>query len=103
MPIRILLADDHRILRDGLHMLIEREKDLKVVGEADNGPDVVRMARELAPHVVLMDISMPDLNGIDATRQIVADRPGAKVIALSMHPTGGCSRPCCGPALPATC
>jgi two-component system response regulator NreC len=85
MSVRILLADDHRILREGLIALLEKQPSLKVVGEAENGRSAVRLARELAPDVVIMDISMPDLNGIEATRQIVAEVPGAKVIALSMH------------------
>ena len=85
MSIRILLADDHKIIRDGLQSLIDRESDMQVVGMADNGRETVRLARELTPDVIVMDISMPDLNGIEATRQIKADRPDAKVVALSIH------------------
>ena len=85
MPIRILLVDDHKILRDGLRVLLEKQPDIKVAGEADNGRMAVRMARELPADMVIMDIGMPDLNGIDATREIVASVPGVKVIALSMH------------------
>ncbi len=85
MPIRILLVDDHKIMRDGLRVLLEKQPDIKVAGEADNGRMAVRMARELPADMVIMDIGMPDLNGIDATREIVASVPGVKVIALSMH------------------
>ncbi len=85
MKIRVLLADDHRILREGLRALLEREPDLAVVGAAENGREAVRLARELAPDVAVLDVAMPDLNGIDAARQILAENPGVKVIALSMH------------------
>jgi DNA-binding NarL/FixJ family response regulator len=85
MSIKILLADDHRITRQGLRSLLEKEPDMEVVAEAEEGRDAVRLARELAPDVVIMDVSMPDLNGTEATRQILAALPNAKVIALSMH------------------
>ncbi len=85
MSVRILLADDHSIMREGLAALLEKQPDLTVVGQADTGRAAVRLARELAPQVVIMDISMPDLNGIEATRQILAEGAGVKVIALSMH------------------
>jgi len=71
MNIKVLLADDHKIIRDGLRSLIERHPEMEVVGEADNGRTTIQLARELEPDVVIMDISMPDLNGIDATQQIV--------------------------------
>ena len=83
--IKVVLADDHQIVRHGLRSLLSVEADIEVVGEADNGRAVVRMVQELAPQVVIMDISMPDLNGIEATRQILTDSTGVKVIALSMH------------------
>ena len=83
--IKILLADDHKLMREGLRMLIEKTGRLTIVGEADNGVSAVRMARDLKPDLVLMDVSMPDLNGIEATRRIVTEAPGAKVIGLSMH------------------
>jgi two-component system response regulator NreC len=86
--IKIVLADDHQIVRHGLRMLLSAEPDFEVVGEADNGREVVRLVQELAPQVVIMDISMPDLNGIEATRQILSESSGVKVIALSMHSDG---------------
>jgi DNA-binding NarL/FixJ family response regulator len=85
MTIRIVIADDHKIVRNGLRSLIEKELDIEVIAEADNGRSVVRIATELAPEVVVMDIAMPDLNGIEATRQIINALPRTKVIALSMH------------------
>jgi len=85
MSVKIILADDHRIMREGLRALLERESDIEVIAEADNGRTTVELARELNPDVVVIDIGMPDLNGIDATRQIVSESPAVKVIALSMH------------------
>jgi DNA-binding NarL/FixJ family response regulator len=85
MGLKILVADDHAGLRAALRALISLEPDLELVGDADGGVAAVRLARELKPGVILMDLSMPDLNGIDATRQVRADAPEAKVIALSAH------------------
>ena len=85
MSIRILIADDHRIMRSGIRSLLDKEPDMEVVGEAENGRVTVRLARKLSPDVVLMDIAMPDLNGIDACRQILSEDPNVKVVALSMH------------------
>lgn len=85
MSLRIILADDHKIVRDGLRALLENQSGMEVVAEADNGRATVRLARDLLPDVVIMDIGMPDLNGIDATRQITTELPKVKVIALSMH------------------
>lgn len=84
-PIRIILADDHQIVRQGLRILLEAEPDMEVVAEADNGRKVLRMAQELTPDIIIMDLSMPELNGIEATRQILAEVPGIRIIALSMH------------------
>lgn len=83
--IRVVLVDDHKIVRDGLRLLLEREPGMTVVAEAENGRVAVRLARELHPDVAVMDIAMPELNGIEATRQIVADDPRVRVLALSMH------------------
>lgn len=77
--------EDHQIVREGLAALLEKQPDLKVVGQAADGRTAVRLARELKPAVVVMDISLPDLNGIDATRQILEDNPAVKVIGLSVH------------------
>lgn len=85
MDIRILLADDHKITRDGLRVLLEQQKHMTVVGEAENGRQAVRLALEHKPDVIVMDISMPELNGVEATRQILADLPETKIIALSMY------------------
>jgi DNA-binding NarL/FixJ family response regulator len=85
MSIRILLADDHKIIREGLRSLLEKQPGMEVVGEVENGRDAVKLARELLPDVMIMDYAMPDLNGVEATREIVAIAPGVKVVALSMH------------------
>jgi two-component system, NarL family, response regulator NreC len=83
--IRILLADDHTVMRNGLRLLLERQPDLKVVGEAADGRQAVDMAAAERPDVVIMDIAMPQLNGVEATRQIVNRNPDAAVVILSMH------------------
>lgn len=85
MTIRILLADDHQIVREGLDSMLSREGDLEVIAEARSGRQAVRRAAELEPDVVVMDIAMLDLNGIEATRQLLEIRPETRVIALSMH------------------
>ncbi|MBW1799595.1 MAG: response regulator [Deltaproteobacteria bacterium] len=85
MPTTILLVDDHPIFRHGLRQLIEREKDLKVVGEAGNGLEAIERFRELSPDIVVMDIAMPNIDGIEATRQILSEFPTARVVALSVH------------------
>ncbi len=84
MSISILLADDHTIVRDGLRALLEANPAIKVVGDAANGTQAVSMVKELAPDIVIMDISMPGLNGIDATQQITDAFPKVQVIILSM-------------------
>ena len=83
--LRILLADDHGVVRKGLRFLLESEPDLEVVGEAADGRQAVDMAEKLHPDIVVMDIAMPWLNGIDATGQIVKQQPAVGVIMLSMH------------------
>lgn len=85
MSIKIILADDHQIIRDGLKNLIEKEYDMEVVAETNNGRTTIKLTRELKPDMVIIDIGMPDLNGVDATKQIVAGNPNIKVIALSMY------------------
>jgi two-component system, NarL family, response regulator NreC len=85
MSIRILLADDHTIVRHGLSRSFQQEEDIEVVGQANDGHSTVELVRELAPDVVVMDIAMPDLNGIEATRQIARESPDVKVVGLSMH------------------
>lgn len=85
MSVRILLADDHGITRQGLCSLIEKEADMEVVGEAEDGRKTLELVRQLGPDIVITDITMPNLNGVDATRQIVRDFPQTKVIALSIH------------------
>jgi DNA-binding NarL/FixJ family response regulator len=85
VSIRIILADDHRIMREGLRSLLEKQPDIEVVAEAEDGRTAVQLVRELSPDVVIMDIAMPDLNGIEAAHQIIAEGPGVKVVALSMH------------------
>jgi two-component system response regulator NreC len=83
--IKIILADDHQIVRQGLRTLLAAEPDMEIIAEADNGRTTLRLVQDLKPNVVIMDISMPHLNGIEATRQILADNGEVKVIALSMH------------------
>jgi len=85
MSIRILLADDHTVLRDGLRAMLERQPDMAVIGEAADGRECVRLAAEQSPDVVVMDIGMPNMNGIEATRRILADSPRVAVVILSMH------------------
>jgi len=85
MSIKIILADDHAMLRHGLSKSFQNEKDMEVIAQAKDGRSTVELAKELKPDVVVMDIGMPDLNGIEATRQITQVSPKVKVIALSMH------------------
>jgi DNA-binding NarL/FixJ family response regulator len=82
---RVMVADDHALVRAGISSLLSAMANVQVVGEAPNGREAVRMARELEPEVVLMDVSMPDLNGLEATTQLLRDRPRTKVVMLSMH------------------
>ena len=83
---KIVIADDQGIMRQGLAALIREQPDMEVVGEAQDGWEAVALAKELKPDAVVMDISMPNLNGVDATRRILAENPNIKVVALSMHP-----------------
>ena len=84
-PITVLLAEDHQIVREGFRSLLKHEPDIEVVGEAANGRQAVQLTRKLRPDVVMMDIAMPLLNGLEATRQIRKDLPGTKILFLSAH------------------
>jgi two-component system response regulator NreC len=83
--IKVLIADDHTIFRSGLNLLLSSESDIEVIGEAMDGPSAVELTRQLKPDVVLMDISMPGLNGFQATQQIKERIPEASVLVLTMH------------------
>jgi two-component system response regulator NreC len=83
--IRILLADDHAVVRQGFKMILAAQSDMEIVGEAANGREAVELAQQLSPDVVVMDVSMPELNGIEATRRLASSVPHARVVALSMH------------------
>jgi two-component system, NarL family, response regulator NreC len=85
MKTRILIADDHKIIREGLRALLEKQNDMEVIAEAEDGLSAVKAALKAIPDVVIMDIGMPGLNGIEATRQVVAGNRNIRVIALSMH------------------
>ena len=85
MTIKIFIADDHRILREGLRSMIEKMSDVRVVGDAGNGREAVRLVTERRPDVVIMDVNMPHLNGIEATRLLLKELPAVKVIGLSMY------------------
>jgi DNA-binding NarL/FixJ family response regulator len=89
MKIRILIVDDHPIYRDGLRALLERQNDMEVVGEAENGLDAIAKARELYPDVILMDVNMPVMDGAEATSRILAEMPEMKVLALSIQAEDG--------------
>ena len=81
--IKILLADDHQIVRSGLRTMLEKHNDMEVIGEAEDGRMAVKQVRKLSPDVVVVDVTMPDLNGIEATRQIIHDDPGARIVMCS--------------------
>jgi len=83
--IRILLADDHAVVRQGFKMILSEQPDMEIVGEAGNGREAVELAEQLRPDIVVMDVAMPELNGIEATRRLATSVPHARVVALSMH------------------
>ena len=83
--IRVLLADDHAVVRQGFKMILSAQPDMEIVGEAGNGREAVELAEQLRPDIVVMDVAMPELNGIEATRRLAASVPHARVVALSMH------------------
>src|SRR5512137_850322 len=85
MTIRLLLVDDHAVIRTGLRMLLETEKDVEIIGEAGTARDALEAVRTLKPSVVLMDIGLPDMSGIEATRAIRRDAPQTAVVALTIH------------------
>lgn len=85
MSITIVVADDHQIIRQGLRLLFSSQPDMELVGEAENGQQAVDLVEELQPDVTIMDVSMPVLDGFEATRQVKTRHPGVRVIALSMH------------------
>lgn len=82
---KILIVDDHGIVREGLKSLIEQQPEMEVVGEAENGQTAIQLTKELSPDVVIMDVSMPNLNGVEATKYLLQQKPDVKVIILSMH------------------
>ena len=84
-PLRLLLVDDHPIVRTGLRMLFQSEPGMQVIGEADGGAAAIAAVQKLRPDVVIMDVAMPGMNGIEATRQIKANSPETAVLALTMH------------------
>jgi two-component system response regulator NreC len=83
----VLVADDHAIVRAGVRMLLEAQDDIRVVGEASDGREALRLAHQLSPDVVLMDIAMPEMNGLEATRELLRRAPASKVLVLTMHGT----------------
>ena len=85
MSIKVIIADDHKIMRDGLKSMLEKQRDIEIIAEASDGRTTVELAIKLKPDVIIMDVAMPDMNGIEATRQIIEKSPKIKVIALSMH------------------
>ena len=85
MSIRVILVDDHQIMLQGLRALLDKQPDMEVIAEAGEGRTALRLARDLSPDVIILDVAMPDLNGIEAARMITSEMPEIKIIALSMH------------------
>ncbi|MFC1476053.1 response regulator [Candidatus Zixiibacteriota bacterium] len=86
MSLKLLIADDHQVVREGLRSMLEKHPDFEVVGEASDGKAAVDLSRKLMPDVIIMDVAMPTMDGIDATRQITSKNPDAKIVALTVHP-----------------
>ncbi len=85
LKVRVLVAEDHAVVREGIRMILDAQDDFEVVGEARDGEEAVRLARQLSPHVVVMDISMPRMNGVEATQEIKRQDPDMQVLILTMH------------------
>lgn len=85
MRIRIIIADDHKMVREGLRSLLEKQPDMEVIGEAENGRTMLKLVQDMSPNMIIMDVAMPDLNGIEATQKVMAKMPSVKVLALSMY------------------
>jgi DNA-binding NarL/FixJ family response regulator len=92
MSLRILLADDHEVVRRGLSVLLRARSDWEVCGEASNGREAVEKALELNPDIVILDVGMPNLNGLEATRQIIKAKPGTRILILTLHDSGALVR-----------
>ncbi|MGA7684687.1 MAG: response regulator transcription factor [Terriglobales bacterium] len=92
MPLRILLADDHEVVRRGLSVLLRARSDWEVCGEASNGREAVEKALQLSPDVVILDVGMPNLNGLEATRQIIKAKPETRILILTLHDSGALVR-----------
>ena len=89
MKIRVLIVDDHRVFRDGLKLVINRQADMEVVGEAEDGEKAIALTRELLPDIIIMDVKMPLMDGAEATSRILAEMPGMKILALSIYADDG--------------
>ena len=85
MPIRVLVVEDQKLMIEGLRRMLESRRDIEIVGEASNGYEALQSAEELAPDIILMDIAMPDMNGIEATQRILKAQPDMKILGLSVH------------------
>jgi two-component system, NarL family, response regulator NreC len=85
MPIKVLIADDHAVVRAGLRMLLESDSEINIVGEAENGEEAIRLSKELKPDIILMDVTMPVLDGVEATRRVRSQTPAPAVLALTIH------------------
>src|SRR5580692_3969718 len=85
MPLDVLLVDDHKIMRDGIKAILSRSEEFRIAGEAENGTDAVQLCRRLRPQIVLMDIGLPGLNGVETTQEILRFHPECKIVGLSMY------------------